>query len=709
MRLGAVLFGLVYLAGPAHAQDCPAIASLLPNSAVSGGLDATNCQLTDASAYLPYRLDLPARGQIRIDLSGTKANLAMILRDSSGARIDSGASIHRSIEAGSYVLLVNGQTPADLGPYTVSTAFTAEPGMLCSTFPNIGRVQTVSGVMGGSGCMAPDGSPYEAYTLNTDGAGTLTLAIASTDFTPILTLRSYDGRLLNTSAGGTLSALVSGDSQYFVVVTSANKTGAFQLTTSFATATDETCRPVKSISDVTSETGTINAGSCYVTLLGSGDQLYYNYYMLTLPSPGMAAVSAVSADFTATLNLLDMAGNVLATDSGGGGFDAADNAIASLRVPLPAGTYAVQIVSDVPGGGDYSLNYGFSLGNPRPCSAAPFTGGDLLTGALQSLSCRTNMGLADVYSVTLPSAGTLDLEMSSFDFNARLVLRDPKDNLVVHNDDVDGVTTAHIAADLPAGAYTVLSAATSGTGNYRTATTFSAHDIPACSYVQTLNLNGGYVQFLGPNSCRGADGQPVDWYGFTLAVDSLVLAVMTSSEVDGFLTLYDSNGNVVRFDDNSYGSGDPLIIQYLPAGSYRLAARDVSGAGGLYEVDLRTVAGPRPPFCTAQGPISLGGTVTGNITYAGCQYVDGTFADLYSLTLPTDTSLDLRANSTDFDAYLILLDAKGNLVDADDDSGGGTNARITDFIPAGTYFVVVKPVGDYTKQGSYSLMAKSSS
>jgi len=297
--------------------------------------------------------------------------------------------------------------------------------------------------------------------------------------------------------------------------------------------------------------------------------------------------------------------------------------------------------------------------------------------------------------------------MSSFDFNTRLLLRDSKDNVIVQNDDVDGVTTSHISADLPAGTYTVLTAATSGAGKYRATTKFTGHDIPACNFAQTLDLNGGYIQRLGPNSCRGANGQPVDYYSFTLAVDSLVLAVMTSSEVDGYLTLYDAAGSVVRSDDNSYGSGDPLIVQFLPAGAYTLAARDVSGSpGGLYEVDLRTAAGPRPAFCASRGPIAPGGSVTGNITYTGCQYPDSTFADFYTMTLSADSSVELRVNSTDFDAYLILLDAKGNVIDEDDDSGGGTNAKVTQLLAAGTYYVVAKPFGDYLKHGTYTLAAK---
>src|SRR5437016_9386806 len=115
MRLGAVTLLLVSQFATLHAQECPAVSSVLPNATLIAKLDATNCQLTDGSAYMPYRLDLPVRGQIKIDLTGASANLSLILRDSSGAKIDSGASIRRAVEAGSYVLLANGQTAADLG------------------------------------------------------------------------------------------------------------------------------------------------------------------------------------------------------------------------------------------------------------------------------------------------------------------------------------------------------------------------------------------------------------------------------------------------------------------------------------------------------------------------------------------------------------------------------------------------------------------
>jgi hypothetical protein len=706
---------------PLLAQDCAPVTRLLPNGTLSGALDAASCQLGDGTPYSPYRLDLPVRGQIKFELSPNTGAFSISLRDASGAWVYSSIYIIdasgirvadfyplRPIEAGSYTLLVNGTTPGQTGSYTVNTTFTSEPGILCANFPNIGPGQTVAGQLPSSGCIAPDGTPYEAYTLTTNGAGTLTVTLASQDFTPLVALRSIDGHSLSAPAGGPMTIAVAGESQYLLIVSSADQTsGAYQIVTSFQPGPEETCRSQKSLDPADSDTNAITASSCFITVAESGDQSYYNYYDFTLPAAGLVTAAAVSGDFTPTLNLLDAAGNTLAHDSGGGGSDAQFNVQSSLRAPLPAGAYRLQVVSDVPSGGSYAFQYQFQAGAPQPCAAAPLQFGAPLSGALTAASCRTSIGLADLLTLTLPSAGTVDLTMDSAAFPAILAIRDNQDNLIVRNDAVGGLTTAHIAADLPAGVYTVVAGAASGAGSYQLNATFAAHDVPACTFAQPLDLNGGYIQRLGPRSCTGANGQAVDYYTFTLPADALTLAVMTSSQVDGYLTLYDAQGNPVRSDDDSYGYGDPLIVQYLPAGAYKLAARATSAtAGGLYEVDLRTVPGPRPPLCTPKSTVNAGDTVTGVITYTACQYPGGVFADLYQLNLPADAPIDLRLNSAEFDAYLLLLDSKGAVIDEDDDSGGGTNARIARNLPAGAYTIVVEPFGDYTSHGAYTLITK---
>src|SRR5262249_7547934 len=154
---------------------------------------------------------------------------------------------------------------------------------------------------------------------------------------------------------------------------------------------------------------------------------------------------------------------------------------------------------------------------------------------------------------------------------------------------------------------------------------------------------------------RGANGAPVDSYEFTLPSEAVTAMILTTQDFDGYLSLTDSAGAVLRSDDNSYGYDDPLMIQHLPAGTYRLSARAPSGtAGGLYEVDVRTILGARPPFCAARATVPIGGSAAGTINFGGCQYLDDTFADIYKLEIAETATLDIRLTSSAFDAYLIL-------------------------------------------------------
>ena len=369
MSLGsAMTLGIGVCLGALVAQDCPPVARAIPNGTLAGTLDAGSCQHGDHTPYAPYRLDLPVRGQIKIQLSGATSDFSLTLRDASGMRVDSGASLLRPIEAGSYTLLVNGATAGESGSYTVNTSFTSEPGMLCSNFPYIGRHETVAGKLPSSGCLALDGTPYEAYTLTTDGTGTLTVQVSSPDFTPLIVVRSIDGRALSLPSASPLNVVLAADSQYLVIISSADTSiGAYQIANTYQPANNETCRSQKTLAESDSDSNAITADSCYVTIAGSGDQSYYNYYDFTLTAAGLVSASAVSGDFTATLNLLDTGGNVLAYDSGGGS-DAQYDVMSSVRAQLPAGSYRVQVFSDLPSGGNYTMKYAFQAGNPLPCT-----------------------------------------------------------------------------------------------------------------------------------------------------------------------------------------------------------------------------------------------------------------------------------------------------------------------------------------------------
>ena len=172
----------------------------------------------------------------------------------------------------------------------------------------------------------------------------------------------------------------------------------------------------------------------------------------------------------------------------------------------------------------------------------------------------------------------------------------------------------------------------------------------------------------------------------------------------GHLALTDSSANYLRSDDDSYAANDPLIVQFLQAGTYQLAASaDAGGTGGLYQVSLVAASGPRPAFCAPLASLTPGSSVSGTLAITSCQYVDGTFADIYSLTLASAAPVDLLLASTDFDAALAVLDGQDDVVAQDGSSGGGANAEVIQTLPAGTYYVVAKPLAYAYSLGNYTL------
>jgi hypothetical protein len=700
LLLGLSLSGL-------YGQNCVPT-PVLPTANVAGSLSSTSCALSDGTPYASYRLTLPVRGQAQISLNPNPAGLNLILQDGSGAQIASGSSIQRSLELGAYTILVNLPALASAGTlqsslnFTLQAAFTAEPGMLCNGFPLIGLGQAAAGLLGSSGCMLPDGTLYEAYVLNTFGAGNLTVTVSGQGFTPLLLVRGEDGSLLGSDPAS-VTVAVDDSSQYQIVVATSDTTGAFQVSTSFTPAATETCLPQNSQAAPMTDKNAITTNSCSSIIDDMGDLAFYNYYNIAVPSAGQATISVNSTDFAPTLYLLDANGNTVGIDSGGGA--AGSNWPGSeLSLTIPAGSYIIEVFSNYTSGGNYQMAYNFTAGTPQQCPTGVLTLGTPAAGTLSPSSCRTQLGLSDIYTLSLPAAGTLTLDLNTSNFTGQVAVRDTKDNLIVLNQDVEGVGNSHVSATLPGGNYTIVAGDISGSGAYQLVTSFAPASIAPCTYAQPLNLNGGYIQILGPSSCVGVNGQPMDQYQFTLPNDGTIAAVMTSNQLDGYLTLTDSSGNVLRSDDNSYGYNDPLIVQFLAAGTYQLTARAASGTvGGMYQVNLLASLGARPPFCNSKGTLAPGASISGALTFTACQYIDATFADVYQMTLAANTTIDLRLNSTDFDAYLVILDAKGNLIAQDDDSGGGTNSRIQQSLVAGNYYVFVKPFANYYSLGNYTL------
>jgi uncharacterized protein YjdB len=96
--------------------------------------------------------------------------------------------------------------------------------------------------------------------------------------------------------------------------------------------------------------------------------------------------------------------------------------------------------------------------------------------------------------------------------------------------------------------------------------------------------------------------------------------------------------------------------------------------------------------CDASTPIAIGQSLNGTLVTADCLLEDGSYMDVYRLPITSAGRVQIDVASTAFDAYLILFienpDGTKVAVGADDNAGGGTNARINrDVLPGETYLI----------------------
>jgi hypothetical protein len=96
--------------------------------------------------------------------------------------------------------------------------------------------------------------------------------------------------------------------------------------------------------------------------------------------------------------------------------------------------------------------------------------------------------------------------------------------------------------------------------------------------------------------------------------------------------------------------------------------------------------------CDNSSPIALGQSLGGSLAPADCILDDGSYMDQYQLPITANGRIQIDVSSTAFDAYLILFirnpDGSKVAVGADNNSAGGTNARITRDVLAGETYLI---------------------
>jgi uncharacterized protein YjdB len=259
------------------------------------------------------------------------------------------------------------------------------------------------------------------------------------------------------------------------------------------------------------------------------------------------------------------------------------------------------------------------------------------------------------------------------------------------------------------GTATITARAAADTSKVTTATvTVTGGGSNVCS---TGTLTGGIVTgqtvtgALTTSDCDLGDGSFADIYTLTISTPQAVQIDLTSTAFDAYLILIDGAGNLLAADDDGGGGTNARVRSpMLAPGTYYIAANSIDpGATGAYSLSVRvsTAAGNECTTSTIAGTIAVGQTINGALTTTDCTLGNGSRADLYTLTLATSQAVQIDLTSTAFDAYIIVYGATGNIITGDDNSGGGTNARVSRTLAPGTYYVaataeIVSSLGAYT-------------
>lgn len=174
------------------------------------------------------------------------------------------------------------------------------------------------------------------------------------------------------------------------------------------------------------------------------------------------------------------------------------------------------------------------------------------------------------------------------------------------------------------------------------------------------------------------------------AVTIEMLKTDNRSSLDPIIRLFDPNGALILFDDDSAGGGNSRICRYyLPAtGMYTIRAASYTDSGyGPFTLRL-SAAGKR-----CGGPIEPNtrswttGQISSNETW--CEYTfDGTAGDTVSIAMT-------GSGSGSVDSWLDLRDPNCAIVASDDDSYGGRNSLIDHFVlqSTGPYTILAHSYG----------------
>ena len=187
-------------------------------------------------------------------------------------------------------------------------------------------------------------------------------------------------------------------------------------------------------------------------------------------------------------------------------------------------------------------------------------------------------------------------------------------------------------------------------------------------------------------------------YSFEVAEAGRIRVDLISPERDSYLYLLDQGGNRIAEDDDGIGTGtDARIERRLEPGAYMVEATALGGrARGPADFTLAVShideCGPTPlGTLTTDSPLTASGSWT--LELCDSRLLAGHPSQPYSFQLPQGGRVRIDLTSPTGDPILVVAPAAAleslseGHISHDDDSGGGLNSRVEQYLPPDEYII----------------------
>lgn len=397
-----------------------------------------------------------------------------------------------------------------------------------------------------------------------------------------------------------------------------------------------------------------------------------DYYSFVARESQAITINLGSEEFDAILRVRGAGGIDLEDDDSGSGTDS------TLALSLNAGDEIMIEVSSWGDTGTYALNV--------------VTAQEVSVG--QTL--RRTLGEGDSFILNGREGDFITLEMVSDEFDTYLTVVDEDGNQSSDDDSyVDDYYYASIIHYMfNRNESLVITASSYGGydgGDYILRITESDIDLPdELPQGHKIDMSGSVQGFISGNE-EYYDVGPGDMYTIEATEGEQIRLIMTSDDLDSYVTLLAPNGQSFS-DDDSYGDLNSQLEVVAPlTGTYQVIASAYSGDSGVYELSYES-----------QGRVNVIYEETGSLESSDERDIRGGRYDVIEQNFRAGQSLSIMLSSDAFDTRLYINGPDGEAF-ADNDDYNGTDSRVDiEIEQSGTYQIVVTPYYD-DDRGEYHL------